>query len=848
MSPMSSISPMNWSLALRYALRDLRGGIKGFRVFLACLALGVAAIAGVGSLADAIVDGLRREGRAILGGDMEFRLVQRPASVDELDFMKSLGTISQVVELRAMARALAGDGRTIVELKAVDRAYPMVGQVVLSDGRNLADALALVDGKFGIVAEQALVERLNLKPGDLVRLGSLDTVFRATLVGEPDRLSGGLNAGPRVMIAQAGLADTGLMQLGSLANHGYRILTPPDTSISSLRDRANAAFPQAGWRIREASESSPQIKAFVERLALFLVLVGLTALVVGGVGVSNAVKGYLDGKTRVIAILKCLGAPGATIFSIYLFQVMLIAALGIVIGLVLGASLPFLALSVLADQLPFTAHAQLSVAALAMAALYGFLTALVFTIWPLATARDVPPAALFRDLIAPRLGLPRWEYLLATFTFALGLCALAILQAEDRRLAIWFIVAAIAAFVILRLTGSGVMVLTRLIPRPRWTGLRIAIANLHRPGSQTPTIILSLGLGLTLLVAVAGIERNLSTEVRDNVSGRAPTFFFVDVQNDQFPAFRTLSESLGGKDGFSSTPSLRGRITKLNGVSSEDAQVDSDGRWALKGDRGVTYSAALPKNASIVEGKYWPIDYTGPPLISFDVDLARQLRLKIGDTMSVNVMGREITGTISNLRKIDWGTAGINFFMVFSPGIFEGAPHTHLATLRVGAGEEEKAFRQLTDAFPNVSVIRIKEAIEAINAILQRMKTALMAASLVTIVAGVLVLGGAMAAGQRRRIYEAVVLKVLGMTRAQVLFAYLVEYALLGLVAAILAVGAGNAAAFAVITQLMGGRFVFDWLGSIQIAILSVVVTVGLGLVGTLGALSAKASGQLRAS
>ena len=428
---------MNWSLAFAIARRDLRGGIRGFRVFLSCLALGVAAIAGVGSLADAIVNGLRVEGRSILGGDMEFRFVQRAADPKESDFIAGIGPISHVVELRAMARALAGDGRTIIELKAIDSRYPLVGAVTLDPVMNLHSALAAVDGKFGFVAESSLVERLNLKPGDMIHIGNLDAEYRATLAAEPDKLSGGLNAGPRVMISADALADTGLMQLGSLANHAYRILIGPKDQVAPLREAANAAFPQAGWRIREASESSPQIKSFVDRLALFLVLVGLTALVVGGVGVSNAVKGYLDGKTRIIAILKCLGASGSTIFAIYLIQIMLLSFVGISIGLVLGASLPFAALYVLADQLPFTATAQLSVTALAMAALYGVLTALVFTIWPLATARDVPPAALFRDLIAPRRGLPRKRYIIAVAFFGLSLAALAIGQAEDRRLASW---------------------------------------------------------------------------------------------------------------------------------------------------------------------------------------------------------------------------------------------------------------------------------------------------------------------------------------------------------------------------------------------------------------------------
>ncbi len=836
----------DWHLAARLARRELRGGLRGFGVFLACLALGVASIAGVGSLAQAIVDGLHREGRAILGGDAEFRLVQRAADPAELTYLQGLGAMSHTVDLRAMAYAVAGEDRTIVDLKAVDDHYPLVGEISLDTGDKLAATLALKDGRYGMVAEAILADRLHLSRGDHVRLGSMEVEFRGTLLSEPDRLSVGMNIGPRVMISEMALPQTGLTALGSLANHSYRLVLANVGDIAKIREESNQRFPQAGWRLRDASEAAPQVKTFVDRMALFLVLVGLTALTVGGVGVSNAVKGYLDGKMRIIATLKCLGAPGGLIFQIYLIQIMALALLGILIGLIIGAGLPFLAISLLADQLPFPAQASVAPVALALAAIYGFLTALVFTIWPLARARDVPPQALFRDLFAPISAWPRKRYMLATALAAGLLCALAVVQAEDRNLAIGFLVGAGLVFGVLRLAAIGLMASIKRLARPRNTLFRIAFANLHRIGGQTPVIVLSLGLGLTLLVTIGTIEGNLAHEVRDNVSGRAPSFFFVDIQNDQLPAFQALAKSLGTPDGFTTTPNLRGRITKLGDVPADQAVIDPEARWALKGDRGITYTKSPPKNAKVIEGAFWPEDYQGPPLISFDIDLARQLHLKLGDQISVNVMGRDFTATISNLRKIDWGAAGINFFMVFSPGLFERAPHTHLATLRVPPGTEDSAYRQITDAYPNISVIRVKEAIETVNGILQRLKSALLAASSVTILSGILVLSGAMAAGQRRRIYEAVVLKVLGMTRVQILAAYLLEYAALGLISAVLACAAGSLAGYVVITRVMGGNFTFDLVGAVQIAVISMVLTIGLGLIGTLAALSAKAAPYLR--
>lgn len=833
-------------LAWRLARRELRGGLAGFRVFLACLALGVAAIAGVGSFASAILEGMRIEGRAILGGDLEFRLVQRAADPAERAFLDGLGAVSTTVEMRAMAKTPDGDKRTVIELKAVDGAYPLYGSLALADGADPRRALGMADGRPGMVADATLADRLGLKPGDSVRLGDVDVAFQGVLAGEPDRLSGGLTVGPRVMVTMETLARTGLAQVGSLTNHAYRVRLAPGIDGASARAQAQRDFPQAGWRVRDTNEAAPQVKGFIERLALFLTLVGLTALTVGGVGVGNAVKAFLDGKTRVIATLKCLGATGDLIFSVYLLQILVIATLAVILGLVAGAALPHVAMAVIGDQLPVPARISLSPLALALAAIYGYLTALVFAVWPLARAREIPPAALFRDLIAPIGAWPRRRYLALIGGAGAALAGLAILQADDKTLAAGFIVAALASFAALRGAALALMALARRLPRPRRPVPRIALANLHRPGAPAPAIVLSLGLGLTLLVAVAAIQGNLAHEVRDNVGTRAPTFFFVDIQNDQLDAFRTAAAAFAPKADFASTPSLRGRIVKVKDQPAEDAPVEPEGRWALKGDRGVTYAATPPQGGAVVEGAFWPPDYAGPPLLSFDAALARAFHVGLGDTLTVNVMGREITGTIASLRKVDWSSGGINFILIFSPGVFEAAPHTHLATLRVAPGREEAAYRALTDAFPNVTAIRVKEAIDGVNAILEKLKTALMAASTITILAGVLVLGGAMAAGQRRRIHEAVVLKVLGMTRAQVLSAYLIEFAALGLVAALIAGAAGTGAAYVVVTRVMGGAWIFLPWTMIGTGALAILVTVGLGLSGTIGALSAKPAPVLR--
>ncbi|MFZ3033846.1 MAG: FtsX-like permease family protein, partial [Parvibaculum sp.] len=403
------------SLAIRLARRELRGGLRGFRIFLACLALGVAAIAGVGSVSTALTRGLAERGQDILGGDIDVRLLHREASAAELAAFSKDNGVSQTVEMRAMARTDLS--QSLVELKAVDDVYPLYGAMRLTPDVTLVDALSLHDGFYGAVVEPNLVSRLGLKVGDTFKVGDATLQYRAEIAHEPDRVGDGFALGPRVMIARAGLAATELVQPGSLVSYHYR-LKRPDSAVSNAAIKAyveklQADFPDAGWRIRDRSDGAPGLRRFVEQVALFLNFVGLTALVVGGVGVANAVKSYLDGKREVIAIFKSMGASGALVFRLYLVQVMVLALLGIAIGLALGAAIPFIVQATAGDLIPVPAALGVYSAPLILAAAYGVLTTLAFAIWPLARAREVPPTSLFRDLVAPERRFPRPVYMAA---------------------------------------------------------------------------------------------------------------------------------------------------------------------------------------------------------------------------------------------------------------------------------------------------------------------------------------------------------------------------------------------------------------------------------------------------
>ena len=833
-------------LALTIVRRELGGGLGGFRIFLLCVTLGVSAIAGVGSLSDALVDGMRRDGRKLIGGDVELRLSHRAANQAQMAHLQASGRVSQIVEMRSMAVRPDGAQRGLVELKGVDGVYPLFGRMTLDQGQDLAVALGPVAGLPGAVAEPVLLQRLKLKVGDPVKVGAATYRIAASIVREPDRGADSFVLGPRLMVARDSLAATKLIREGSQINYRYRIALPPGSDVLAWIEDLKTRFPDAGWRIRDTRNGAPGLRRFIDRMRLFLTLVGLTALLVGGLGIGNAVRSFLEDKSGTIATLKCLGASARLIFQIYLLLVMVITALGVLAGLVIGTGTPMLVSGLMADLLPFQVQFNLHPLPLLQAAAYGFLTALAFATWPLARAQGVPAGALFRDLAAPMAARPPWRYIaLAALTFA-ALAGLAILTAEERCFAIWFVCGAAAAMAVFLAAGLGITDLARRLPRPRRAILRLALTNLYRPGAATVPVVQSFGLGLSVLVAVIGVEGNMNLQVTERLPDRAPAFFFIDILPEQATKFDRLAKAVPGVEEVERVPALRGRIVKIKGIEVAKAKVLPHAAWAVHGDRGLTYSGPPPPDAHIVAGTWWPVDYTGPPLISLDAHIAEGLHVTIGDHLTINVLGREITATIHNLRRIDWSTLGINFVIVFAPGALEGAPQTFIATAKTTLAAELPLQTAVTDAYPNITAIRIRDALEAVNQILRNIGIAVRSTAAVTLAAGILVLAGAIAANHRRRVYDAVVLKVLGATRGRILATYFLEYALLGLVTALLAALVGTAASYGIVAKVMGMPWYWLPSGAVITTLICLVVTIGAGMLGTWLALSQKPAPLLR--
>jgi len=848
----TSVSPTDgadrlWSIAWRVCRRELRGGLSGFRIFLACLALGVGSIAAVGNVSESVLSALERDGRKLLGGDVELRLTHQEATGDQIEWLRA--NTERVAELATMRTTAYGpDQRRLVELKAVDDAYPLFGEMELADGVAFDGILEQKDGVWGAVTEAGLLERLRIDVGDTVALGDIDVQIRGVIATEPDKAVGFFNFGPRLMVSMDGLMETGLVQPGSLIRYYYALDINDNETPTAFRERLEERFEEAGWRIRDTANANPGLKRFIERLTLFLTLVGLSALLVGGIGVANAVRSHIESKTSVIATLKSIGASHALVLRIYFLQILVLALIGIAIGLLIGAVTPALIAPALAGRLPIDVTLGPALPSLIIATSFGVLTTLVFALPSLLRAREIPAARLFRASAGLFSGSPVRKRDLPYIGVPLVLLLiLTVLTATDKAIALGFIGGSAAAVVIFTFAGRGIVSLSKRLITGRSAFSRLALANLHRPGASTVPVALSLGLGLTLLVTISGIEGNLDNEINENLPDSAPAFFFLDIRPDQIDQFRDQLLAQDNVSDIEQTPMLRGRVTAVDGVNSNDVGPGDD-RWFLRGDRGLTFAATAPPETKLVRGEWWPADYNdaSKPLVSISADIGRAFDLEPGDTLTINVLGRDITAEIANWREIEWQSLRMNFAMVFSPGLIDKAPYSLIATAHMPREMEEPVDRMIGMDFPNVSAIRVREALEAANAILAGIGTALNATSMIAIVAGVLVLGGAVAAGRRKRIYDAVVLKTLGATRSNILYAYALEYGILGLATGVIAAFVGSVAAWSVLVLIMEANWVLLPMTIIGPIAIGLFATLAAGFVGTWQALRSPAAPLLR--
>ncbi len=841
------------TLAFTIAWRELRAGASGLVVFVLCIALGVAAVAAIGSLAAAFNKALANQGRVLIGGDLSFEVIHRQASAEEEKALRELGLVSASASFRAMARAGDG-GSALVEVKAVDAAYPLYGEVAVIEP---ASADAPWRDPDTILVQPILLERLGLEIGDTLTIGEAVTTIGGTLGEQPDRLADRLSYGPKVLMSRETLAKTGLVQPGSLIRWTYRVKMPDDggadrETLTEARKTIETAFPQSGFAIRDWTDPAPSLRQNAERFTQFINFVGLTALLLGGIGVGNAIQSYMAKKRDVIATFKCLGATSRLVLAAYMIQAVLLALVGIAFGLVLGALAPLAVATLYQDTLPIALALEPHPVPLVVAALAGLLTMVLFVLWPLGRASLVSPAVLMRTYLTDeQRGRSAASFAAGSAAAGLALFVLAIAASEERLVTAAISVGIVAAFGIL--LGFGVLV-QRFAARHRRTkppAWALAWSSVGAPGSLARSISVSLGLGLGLLVAVALIHHSLLGEIESHVEIDAPAYYFLDVEPEDLASFEATAKRIEPQAKMENAPMLRGRIVKLNGVPVDDAEVSPDTRWVLSGDRGLTYTDSLPGASKIEDGAWWPKGYDGPPLVSFDGELAKGLGLKLGDEITVNILGRNVDAEIASLRKIDWESLAINFVMVFSPNTLQGAPHRLVTTLELPKGTDPKReaeiIQALAERLPLVTAIKIGDIVDAAKTLLAKLMAAIQATAGFTLLIGAAVLAGAISAGQQRRTYLAVLYKTIGATRARILTAEFLEFGLLGLATSLLAVLIATATAWALCTFAFDIDFVFDPWAALGTVGLALALVLAASTVTTWRVLSAKAAPYLRA-
>lgn len=835
------------ALSLRFAARELRAGVRGFRIFLACLALGVAAIAAAGSTAEAFRQGLASQAREILGGDLSISIQQRRFTPAERQVLEKTGKVVFSVASKAMAEAPSGD-RRLVELRGVGPGYPLAGKVTLTGAASVDEALAVRDGVAGAAVEQALLDRLHLRLGDRFLAGNLPLVARAVLLDEPDRLSRGFALGPRVLTGMKAVEGGGFLAPGLPFGETARVALPPGADLQRSKSVLVQAIKGAG-RVRDRDDAAPGIHRLIDQLEYFLGFIGLASLVAGGLGVFGAVSAYLEVRKPAIATLKALGAEGALVRDVYLIQIGALAAMGVALGLAVGAAAPLVLGAMVKDQLPIPALFAVYPWPLAKAAAFGLLSAAAFSLAPLGRARSTPPASLFRSDLSGALKIG--PEIVGAVLAAVGLAAMAVVTAPTPLAAGIMIAGVAVSFGLLWALGWGAAVLAGKARNGARGPLRIGLANLSGPHSAARTAAPAIGLGVALLAAVVLIQSSLLKQVSEVAPQTAPALVFTDLSGDRAQAFdgevaRAFGQPLT-PDIYLRAPFVTGRIVAVRGAPIVLDRIPKSERWAYDNDISMSALGPQPANAGIIEGRWWPAGYAGPPQVAMDVDVAKGGGVKLGDLVTFGVLGQEIEARVAVLRKVEFGGFGASFPLVLNPSAFEGASLRQVAIAKASKVQEAAVIRALGANFPEVNVISVREQLEAATDLFDRLALAVRAAAAVAALAGLLVLTGAIAARARARTREAAILKVLGASRLQILAAYVLEYGAVGVIAGLAGVGLGYAAAWPVVVKVFQAQWSVDWTG-VVVLVGGAALAAGIGgLLAAFQALSKRPAPALRA-
>ena len=833
-------------VASRLAWRDLRGGVAGLWIVVLGIALGSAMMAAVGSLSGAVLDGMHATARETVGGDLSLRLFHAPATPEQRAFLETMGIVSETAEMRPVAQAVSStaggsDARTLVELKAIDGKYPLVGSASVSGAASLGDVTARRDGLWGAAVSADLLDLLTLSVGDRLRLGTAEVAIRAVLEHEPDRAFRAFSLGPRVVIDRRALAETGLAEPGAPVYWYYRVLLPETARSGAVLRDLERRFPDAGWRIVDASGGIPGVDRTVQLARTLFLLVSLSILLIGGVGVSRALSVHLARRLPTIAALRALGSSPRLLFTAFLMQTLGVVAIALLIGTAGGAVLAAAA----ARALPFAWMPETAGAvhppALLLSAAVGFLAALLCALPPLARAVGTSPAVIWRGPAdRPRQPLG-WRTRGAVAVLGLSLAGVLAAWTGMPFAVAGFLLAAGLAAAGFAALGHGIGLAARRLARGRRPVVRLAVANLGRPGAPTVPVAVALGVGLTVMVAVGVTGTSAVEHVEATLPARMPSVIFMNVPSHDDRRVREGLSVLPGVHRVETAPFLHARISRVNGAAITEADVPRSVAWAVRGDRGLSWRDRPAATDRIVAGSWWPPGYGGPPLASVDAQVARRLGLAVGDTITLALASGPLTVTVGNLRQVDWSTLELDFPIVLSPPA-EAPPHSLVVAVWSGATSVPAAEAAMAEVSPQAPAVRAAEVLRPLRATIDRIRLLLDGLSVLALCGAAIVLLGAIANSVRVRLHEMAILHVLGVGRRPMGQAMVLEFTLLGAAVAAVAVPLGWLGGTAVVASVTdasgipGGAFaVAAFLATIlAMALAGAVLVAGLRRSGVL--------------
>lgn len=804
------------SLSLKIALRELASGFSGFRIYLACLCLGAFAIAATGSVTTSFNRGLIAEQRTLLGGDIAFTVVQRRASPEERRWLDAQGVVAENVTLNVMGDA--GGMRSQVDLRAVDDAHPLIGAPDLSGGsEKLQEAIASNEGVWGAAVSKTLLEEFSLVIGDRIELGPVEFEIRTQLDREANDLGAAGVFGPSAIVNLDALVEAGRITNGQLFRASYRMLPTiaSPAALDAIAMEAEEKWNAAGLRVRRQEDAVDGLQNLLSMLNTFLSVIGVAALVAGGLGVAQATSAFLSSRVQSIAAFKALGANIGTIRSAYALQLGALAAIGALVGVALGAATPYALFALAGDRIPLPQILGIYPGPLLQAFTLSLLAAALFALPAFGRAAATSPAALFRSLTErTQPKLPRLEKSL-TILAALALVGVAALTSPNPFLTLMLLGGAGVAYLVL-IGAAWIIRRTARGMAPKLQGMRrIAMANLGGPGSLAPTIAPALGLGLALLVLVASVQSNLLRQVRETAPANVPSLIFSQIPGD---AYKEFDEIIAGEgidikdpDAFRRAPRMVGRVISLKQKPLIEEDVAESERWVVDGEIGLTYIAKQPPEAELTEGDWWPEDYTGPLLVSVEHDAAKGLGLGIGDAIGFRIFGREIEAKVASLRKVDWGGFGATTAFILSPGTLEAANPPHFAIAQADTTREAAIIDALGEKLPDVVVFKTSTFLAVAARLLGNIAIAINAAASIVTIAGLLVLVGAFAAMTHKRRGEAALLKTFGASKNEILALYAGEFAIAGAAAALLGAIMGVGAAYPVVINIFEAKWHFPW-------------------------------------